>query len=69
MDLYRIGSADELDFAGLTPYFSSAGICLVEWAEKARPWWPPAGWTVTIEPVDFETRRIVIAMFGDPAQG
>jgi tRNA threonylcarbamoyladenosine biosynthesis protein TsaE len=69
MDLYRIGSPDELDFAGLTPYFSGPGICLVEWAEKARLWWPQAGWTVTIEPVDFETRRIVIASFGNRAQG
>jgi len=69
MDLYRIGSPDELDFAGLTPYFSGSGICLVEWAEKARLWWPRAGWTVTIEPVDSEIRRIVISSFGDPAQG
>ena len=69
MDLYRIGSTDELDFAGLTPYFSGPGICLVEWAEKAQSWWPSAGWTVTIDPVDSVSRRIVIASFGIPAQG
>jgi tRNA threonylcarbamoyladenosine biosynthesis protein TsaE len=65
MDLYRIESADELDFAGLTPYFSGSGICLVEWAEKARSLWPVAGWTVTIDATGPTTRRITIAAFGD----
>ncbi len=61
MDLYRIESADELDFAGLTPYFSSSGICLVEWAEKAHSLWPAMGWTVTFDQLDENSRRIEIA--------
>lgn len=61
MDLYRIESPDELDFAGLTPYFSESGICLVEWAEKARSLWPATGWTVNFCPLSETSRRIVIA--------
>ncbi|MBI5867715.1 MAG: tRNA (adenosine(37)-N6)-threonylcarbamoyltransferase complex ATPase subunit type 1 TsaE [candidate division Zixibacteria bacterium] len=63
MDLYRIESADELDFAGLTPYFSLSGICLVEWAEKAHSLWPATGWTVTFDQLDEYSRRIEIASF------
>ncbi len=63
IDLYRIGSIDELDFAGLTPYFQGSGICLVEWAEKARAWWPPSGWVVSIEAEGEDQRRISIREF------
>ncbi|MEW5702855.1 MAG: tRNA (adenosine(37)-N6)-threonylcarbamoyltransferase complex ATPase subunit type 1 TsaE [Candidatus Zixiibacteriota bacterium] len=64
IDLYRIGSMDELDFAGLEPYFSGTGICLVEWADRARALWPPTGWAVTISLVNSGERRIVIEPFG-----
>ena len=64
MDLYRLTSADELEFAGLRHYFQGDGICLVEWAERAREAWPPFGWTVHIEASGESERKIVIAAFG-----
>lgn len=64
MDLYRLGSADELEFAGLRSYFEGEGICLVEWAERVRDSWPEIGWLITIEVGDGEERRISIAPFG-----
>jgi len=64
VDLYRVGSPDELDFAGLTQYFAGAGICLVEWPERARSVWPECGWTVNFEVTGPNTRRITIERFG-----
>lgn len=64
MDLYRLGSADELEFAGLRSYFDSEGICLVEWAERARDSWPENGWLIRIEVGEGDERRISITPFG-----
>lgn len=66
MDLYRLGSSDELEFAGLPSYFDGDGICLVEWAERAHDTWPACGWSVTIEPRGDTERKVVIAPFGHP---
>lgn len=64
MDLYRLASADELEFAGLSSYFESDGLCLVEWAERARDAWPSSGWTVNVEIKGEAERKITIATFG-----
>jgi len=63
IDLYRVASEDEFAFAGLAPYFSGDGICLVEWADRLRTVWPPDGWTVTIDILGATTRRVAIAPF------
>lgn len=64
IDLYRVESREELDFAGVTPYFSGtgsgSGICLVEWADRVREIWPSSGWIVEIEVTGAESRRITI---------
>ena len=60
IDLYRVESREELDFAGVTPYFSGPGICLVEWADRVREIWPSSGWIVEIEITGAESRRITI---------
>jgi tRNA threonylcarbamoyladenosine biosynthesis protein TsaE len=63
IDLYRVGSPDELDFAGLTQYFSGPGICLVEWPDKARSMWPDDGWLIVFVVEGPTTRRISIERF------
>ena len=70
IDLYRVTSADEFDFAGLAPYFTGDGICLVEWADRLPTVWPSDGWTVTIEILGLTARRITVASFSStPKQG
>lgn len=59
-DLYRVGSADELDFAGLEPYLEGDGICLIEWADKIPERWPPHGWIIEISPEGPTARKITI---------
>ena len=41
-DFYRFNQPEEYLDAGLDDYFSAAGICLVEWPDKAAPYVPAA---------------------------
>ena len=63
MDLYRVGSQGELEMAGLQNYFQSDGICLGEWADRARDVWPRIGWEVIMVLGDRGARRVLIRRF------
>jgi tRNA threonylcarbamoyladenosine biosynthesis protein TsaE len=39
-DLYRLDDAEEIFALGFEEYFTSDGVCVVEWAEKADLYWP-----------------------------
>jgi tRNA threonylcarbamoyladenosine biosynthesis protein TsaE len=39
-DLYRIDDPAELAGIGIEEAWSSGGVCLIEWAERARGWLP-----------------------------
>lgn len=41
-DLYRLGSPDELEYAGGRDYFDGRSICLIEWPDKAVGFLPTA---------------------------
>ncbi len=47
-DLYRVNSAAEMRDLGFDEYCSGAGICLVEWAEKAALFLPGRRYAVSL---------------------
>ena len=59
-DLYRMSYAKEWMDAGFRDVFSAAGICMVEWPEKAEDTLPLADWIITLSTNDDETRSLMI---------
>ena len=47
-DLYRLSSPEELDFLGLSSYFGTDTLCLVEWPSRGEGYLPVADLEVTI---------------------
>jgi tRNA threonylcarbamoyladenosine biosynthesis protein TsaE len=45
-DFYRVGSLKEITDLGFEEYLSGSGVCLIEWAEKAKALLPPARYDV-----------------------
>ena len=48
-DLYRLGSADELEFIGIRDYFDGASSCLIEWPERGEGKLPQPDLRIIIE--------------------
>jgi len=81
IDLYRIGqgvqcpvkdtggqsSTSELEGLGLDGYLQGAGVCLIEWAERAEAFLPDAAIRVRMS-VDGEGRRIELTGLRAPLQ-
>ncbi len=40
IDLYRLDDIREVDDLGLDDYIEGEGVCVVEWADKAMPYFP-----------------------------
>ena len=64
-DLYRMSYAKEWIDAGFRDVFSEAGICMVEWPEKAEGTLPQADWIITLSTNDDETRSLMITSHSD----
>jgi len=69
-DLYRLGSAEELEDIGARDYFSGDAVCLIEWPERAAGFLPAPDWTIEIE-YDGAGRKVRVAdstngTMGDP---
>jgi len=41
-DLYRLDDPSELDELGAREHFYEEGVSVVEWADRARDYWPPS---------------------------
>jgi tRNA threonylcarbamoyladenosine biosynthesis protein TsaE len=59
-DLYRIESEDELDRLFFEEYWEDEGVCIIEWAEKAKGRLPEGYMAITIEYLDETKRNIVV---------
>ena len=60
MDLYRVGSEDELIQLNLPDYFSREGVVLIEWAERAGHYLPEESIQIHFAVLDRRKRRIEI---------
>ncbi len=61
IDLYRLDSVDEIEELGLDEYLRGQGVCVVEWADKARGLFPGGHMSIRLEVLDESTRRIGLA--------
>lgn len=60
-DLYRLESVDEALDIGVEDYFDSGALCLLEWPERIEDILPDDTVKVTIEVLDDDSRRLLIA--------
>lgn len=58
IDLYRLDNPLEVEDLGLDDYLEGAGLCVVEWAEKALGVFPKEHLLVEMEHLGPEERRI-----------
>ena len=59
-DFYRIDSLREAEDLGLEEYFYSGCFCFMEWPEKVEALLPEDVLNVQIEPIDSNTRRLIL---------
>jgi tRNA threonylcarbamoyladenosine biosynthesis protein TsaE len=64
VDLYRLHSTEEIVQAGIDACFHSSGLCLVEWAEKARAVLPREHLYITLEHAGKDRRQISLRAEG-----
>ena len=64
-DAYRLHSPDEFYDLGAHEYFVSAGVCLVEWADRVEPCLPEEHLRITIAITGENSRRFTLEGFGD----
>lgn len=62
-DFYRFNDPDEWEEAGFRDIFSSAGLKLVEWPDKAGAYLPPADLAFAIESSPSEQRLVTVTAF------
>lgn len=57
-DCYRLSCGEDAEALGLTEYFYSDGICVIEWSENIADVLPENAKVVKIEKIDENTRKI-----------
>jgi tRNA threonylcarbamoyladenosine biosynthesis protein TsaE len=59
-DMYRVMSPEALYSTGFYDYLDQTGVLAIEWSENIAEELPENAITVTIEPLDENTRRITV---------
>ncbi len=65
IDLYRVNSGDSLWSLGLEEYLEGDGVCVIEWARKARDFLPKDWLLVNIEIMTDTKRALHFESEGD----
>ncbi len=60
MDLYRLDSFEEIDGLGLDDYLFGDGLCVIEWADKARGYFPANHVDISIKIVTDGERKFTL---------
>lgn len=58
-DCYRLSCGEQAERLGLTDYFYSGGVCLIEWAENISSVLPEIVKRVTINKIKEDERQII----------
>ncbi len=69
VDLYRLQGTDEMMTVGIDDYLYSDGVCVIEWAEKARGLLPSERLHVTLRHVSQQERNIEFRATGGAYRG
>jgi tRNA threonylcarbamoyladenosine biosynthesis protein TsaE len=67
LDLYRLGSGEELEYLGLRDLLDEQAVVLIEWPERGRGWLPEADLLIRIEHLD-HGRRLVLEAGSDAGE-
>jgi len=59
-DLYRLGEPNDLFELGGDDYLYGSGVCLIEWADRARNLLPECTLYVQINETGLQSRRLII---------
>lgn len=65
LDLYRLGSAEELEFLGAREYLHERAVWLIEWPERGGRWLPPADLVVELTPRESGRQACLRAVSAD----
>jgi tRNA threonylcarbamoyladenosine biosynthesis protein TsaE len=65
LDAYRLRNEDEFLQLGPEEYFESAGITVIEWADRVVGCLPPERIEIHMEVTGAQSRRIEVIAFGD----
>ncbi len=66
-DLYRLTKPGELNTIGYEEYFSSKGVVVIEWAERAKNFLPEKYLEVELSIINKNERKISVKMKGKGA--
>jgi len=66
VDLYRLEApVAEILALGIEDYLNSDGLCLVEWADRARGVYPPDHLRIVLSPISETKRRVILEACGE----
>ncbi|AHM59519.1 hypothetical protein D770_06280 [Flammeovirgaceae bacterium 311] len=63
-DFYRIDKPEEAQQIGVTEYFDSGFICLIEWPERVQPLLPEESVQILLHPQPDNSRTIEVKIHG-----